>query len=164
MTKKNIDLILSAWKELKSEIESLSKIGKMSLKELQERVDQFISQAEKDLKRVVDKDLQVLLKKINKERIGLEKLFEKTVHQEIEKAKKFLTAKKKDLSKLQSYIEKSILNTKKNSAKKSTTIKKKTKKKASSPTKKATKKVVKKTTTASKKVTKKKTAKKKTNR
>lgn len=153
MTQKNVDALLKQWNQVKGEIEELTKLGQASVTDIQKKVDGFVKSAEKDFKNIVDKDLPALVKKFQKEKATLEKTVEKTVNEEIKKAKAYLEGHKKELNKIQKLVE-SYLPKKKKAAKKKATKKKATKKAAS---KKATKKKA-----AAKKTTKKAVAKKTT--
>ena len=88
MANKTADAVLKSWKEVKVEIESLLKSSK--IKEVQTTFQKFVKTAEKDINRVVDKDLPKLVKKLQSERKTLEKAIDKAVQEEIKKAKKFV--------------------------------------------------------------------------
>ncbi len=107
----NKKLLLKSFQDLKSEIETLRK------------------------KHLV----QGLVDKFHIEKKGLEKRIEKTVVEEVKKAKKFMNEQKKELNKIQKKVEAAI---KKKQASMKKAAKKATKKVAS----KATKKVVRKAT------------------
>lgn len=137
MASKNI---LDSWKKLKSNVDSFIKNNNFD--ELQESVKSMIQTAQKDLSSVVDQDLGAIKKKFKKETAQFEKVVDRIMKQEIEKAKKFVDVQKKELSKLQEKLESLVTSakekpTKKKAAKKATakkTAKKATTKKA--PTKK----------------------------
>src|SRR5690606_9450882 len=99
----------------------------------QDSVKNMIQTAQKDLSSVVDQDLNSIKKKFKKETAQFEKVVDRIMKQEIEKAKKFVDTQKKELSKLQEKLEalvspKAAKPTKKKTAKK--TAKKATTKKA----------------------------------
>lgn len=82
--------------------------------------------------------VQGLVDKFHVEKKGLEKRIEKTVVEEVKKAKKFMNEQKKELNKIQKKVEVAI--------KKRQAAMKKTSKKATKKVAKATKKVAKKAT------------------
>ncbi len=73
--------------------------------------------------------LHVIVERFQAEKKVLEKKIEKTVHEEISKAKKFLNDQKKELNSLSKKVE-TMMKKKKKSPAKKTTKKKVTKKKA----------------------------------
>lgn len=93
-----------------------------------------------DLKQEIDKlkkrqVVQGLVDKFNVEKKSLEKRIEKTVLEEVKKARKFMTEQKKELDKIQKKVEAAIKKKKKASPKKKPAAKA-TKKAASRTTKK----------------------------
>lgn len=81
--------------------------------------------------------VQGLVDKFHVEKKGLEKRIEKTVIDEMKKAKRFMNEQKKELNKIQKKVEAAI-------KKRQTTLKKATKKVAKKTTKKVAKKATKK--------------------
>jgi len=120
--------------EIKNNIETF--ISEVNVTELKESLNTMVKDAQKDLTKLVDKDLGQLKVKFNKEKLVLEK-----------KAKKFFDNHKKEIDSLQSKFDKLV----KTNAKK---IEKKV------PVKAATQDIAKKVAKVTKKVAKK--AKKKT--
>lgn len=122
-TKKKVVSKLNA---LKKNVEDY--VSHVDVNGLKASLNSHVKNAQKDFNRIVNKDLEVLKKKLQKEKLDVEK-----------KAKKFLDGHKKELNALQTRFEK--------------LLKASTKLKAKAPVKaRATKKVAKK---AAKKVTKK---------
>jgi hypothetical protein len=140
---------LTNWKSLKKDINKF--VRENNIVEVQNTVKKMVNQAEKDLKKYVDKDYKVIKKKFDSERRQVEKLLNRTLQAEVKRAKSFLEKQKKEITRLQTKLDKMA------KAADKATKKKVTKKKATK--KKTTKKVAKKAT--KKKATKKKTTKKK---
>lgn len=123
--------------EIKKNVETF--ISDVNVNDLKESLNTMVKDAQKDLSKLVDKDLGNLKSKYQKEKLVLEK-----------KAKKFFENHKKEISALQAKFEKMVKNSGKKAAPKA----------AAAPAKATKKKVSKKVATVAKKVTK-KTAKKK---
>jgi len=68
------DMLLKSFKEIKGEVEKVVK--STQLKDVQGNVKKFIDNAEKDIKGLVEKDLNSLVTKFQKERKSLEKTLE----------------------------------------------------------------------------------------
>lgn len=113
--------------EIKSNVEEF--LADVNVKDLKSSLNLLVQDAQKDFNKLVEKDLQTVKAKLQKERADIEK-----------KAKKFLDGHKKELDGLQAKIEKLL---KRNKAK-AAPAKKATKKKVSKKVSKVVKKVAKK--------------------
>jgi hypothetical protein len=119
--------------EIKKNVETF--ISDVNVNELKESLNTMVKDAQKDLSKLVDKDLGNLKSKYQKEKMALEN-----------KAKKFIEGHKKEITALQKKFEKMV----KEAGKKTST-----KKAAPSPKKKVAKKVAKAVKKTTKKVAKK---------
>lgn len=124
--------------EIRSNIESA--ISSVNVNELKDSLNTMVKDAQKDLSKLVDKDLGTLKTKFQKEKALLEK-----------KAKKFFDNHKKEISALQAKFEKMVKASAKKPAPKAaktaapvSATKKKVAKKIAPITQKTTKKVAKK--------------------
>ena len=120
--------------EIKSNIESA--IASVNVNELKDSLNTMVKDAQKDISKLVDKDLGTLKSKFQKEKAVLEK-----------KAKKFYENHKKEISALQTKFEKMVKASAKKPAPKAA--------KAAAPVSAAKKKVAKKVAPIAKKATKK---------
>lgn len=98
-----------------------------------------------DLKHEIEKlrkkhVVQGLVDKFQVEKKSMEKRIEKTVLEEVKRAKKFMTEQKKELNKIQKKVEAALKNKKTSSKKKAAPKKAATKKVAAKATAKTTKK------------------------
>ncbi len=119
-------------KNLTKEVSSL--FHERNWSKIKKQVDQLISSAKKEVHSFVDEDLTAISKKLKNEKDQLEKLLDSTFKYELDKAKKFVNERKKELNQLQKTIE----SLAKKPSKKKKVSKKKSKKKATK--KKASKK------------------------
>ncbi len=151
MNQKAKKSFLSNMNSLKKDINQFVK--EHNIKEVQATVKKMVLQAEKDLKKYVDKDISVLKRKFAQEKRQIEKLLQKTIDAEVKRAKNFLEKQKKEITKLQKTLDK-LGEAAKKATKKKVSKKKVSKKKATKKVtkKKASKKVVKKKATSKKKV------------
>lgn len=143
MAKKSTASIIKTWTNIKKEVKGLTK-SKNPVQDAQKILKKFVTQAEKDFKNAVAKDIPKLVTRFKKERKDLEKSVEKVVKTEIKKAQKFLKDYKKELEKVNIQLKITLPTrpkkkkvSKKKKAKKKTTRKKATK--ASASKKKVTK-------------------------
>lgn len=149
---KNEQNFFKNFSDLKKEVSKSFQKNKMV--DLQKQVKKRLLKAEKDLIKVVGKDVNIVAKKFKKEKSAIVKYIEKTVQDEVKKAKKFLDTQIKDLNSLQKKLE-GYIETKKSS--KNSGVKKATKKKKVAK-KSTTKKAVATKTARAKKVSKKSAA------
>lgn len=153
MAKKSTASIIKTWTSIKKEVKGLTK-SKSPVQDAQKILKKFVTQAEKDFKSAVEKDIPKLITRFKKERKDLEKSVEKVVKTEIKKAQKFLKEYKKELEKVNIQVRVTLPSMPKK--------KKVTKKKTKAKKKTTTRKKATKASPAKKKVTKRKTAKKST--
>lgn len=124
------DKVMGKINEIKSNIETF--IADVNVNEIKASVNTMMKDAQKDINKLVDKDLVSLKKKFHKEKAILEK-----------KANKFLDGHKKEIQALKSKFEKMVKSSKKSPAK-SAAAAGATKKKVSKKVAKVVKKVAKK--------------------
>ena len=147
MAKKPAAIIIKRWTSIKKEVKGLAK-SKKPVQDAQKILKKFVTQAEKDIKSAVEKDIPKLVTRFKKEKKDLEKSVEKVIKSEIKKAKSFI----KELEKVNVQVKVTLPDFKKK--KKKVTKKKATKKKGTK--KKTSARAGKKKTTTRKKATKKK--------
>jgi len=99
MVQKNKQQIIDSLKAFKGNVDTFLKEN--NLKDLQASVEKLIKDAQQDLNTVIDKDIKVFKKKFMAEKKAIESL----VNAEINKAKKFVEAQKKEFTKLANKLE-----------------------------------------------------------
>ena len=85
---------------------------------LKSNIESVIKEKQKDFAQLLNKDVGVMKKKLQKEKIVIEKTVSQIVNKELMKAKKFLDAQKKEINKLQAKLEKVVQAKKKAGTKK----------------------------------------------
>lgn len=123
MAKKPASAIIKRWTSIKKEVKGLAK-SKKPVQDAQKILKKFVTQAEKDIKSAVEKDIPKLVTRFKKEKKDLEKSVEKVIKTEIKKAKSFI----KELEKVNVQVKVTLPDFKKKKKKK-VTKKKATKKK-----------------------------------
>ncbi|GEM_PF-5583340 len=86
MKEETMEKLMKSWKDVKNEINELVKTKDKNIKKIQATVNKFVTSAQADVKKAVDN----------------------AVGTEVEKAKKFVKAKKTELEKLQKRVEEQI--------------------------------------------------------
>ncbi len=127
MSKQAKKTFLSNWRTLKTDINKF--VRENNIKEVQSTVKKMVSQAEKDIKKYVDKDVSVIKRKFSSERKQVEKLLKRTLAAEVKRANSFLEKQKKEITKLQTRLDKLAKAANKSAAAAKKTSKKKTTKK-----------------------------------
>jgi hypothetical protein len=109
MSEETKNKVMGKINEIKSNIESF--ISDVNVSELKSSFNLMVKDAQKDFNKLIDKDLQNVKKKLNKEKADFEL-----------KAKKFLDGHKKELDTLQSKFEKLVKATSQLKTKKGPTV------------------------------------------
>jgi hypothetical protein len=109
MSEETKNKVMGKINEIKSNIETF--ISDVNVSELKSSFNLMVKDAQKDFNKLVDKDLQIVKKKLNKEKADIEM-----------KAKKFLDGHKKELDMLQSKFEKLMKATSSLKTKKGPTV------------------------------------------
>ena len=135
MADKQIRVILNTWKDVKRDIHSFIKSGRVQ--KAQDSVKKYIESAQKDLNNLMKQDISTIKARLKKEQKEIEKTLDNVLRTEGEKLKKFLKDKKKNFSQIQQKLDTYAKRKKKTSKKVTSRVSKKSKKKVS---KKASKK------------------------
>lgn len=106
MSEETKNKVMGKINEIKSNIETF--ISDVNVNDLKASVNLMVKDAQKDFNKLVDKDLDIVRKKLQKEKNDFEA-----------KARKFLDGHKKEIASLQSKVEKLVKATQKLSQKKS---------------------------------------------
>lgn len=140
-TESGSNVVVDGLKNIKSTVETFAKENNLS--SLKNDVKASVKKAQKEFSGLVNKDIAEVKKRFAKEKAQLEKVVSATLNKEMIKAKKFLASHKKELTSLQTKVEKLVKAQKTKVTKKVAPLKKATKKVA-------TKKVATKKTTTKK--------------
>ncbi|MBY0515786.1 MAG: hypothetical protein K2P81_02680 [Bacteriovoracaceae bacterium] len=104
-------------KNVKSTVETL--VHDVNVSQLKSQVKNLVKEAQKDFAKLVDRDIASAKKKFAAEKSGLEKEIKKQTLM----AKKFIAVQKKEITALQTKLEKLVASKKKSPAKKKATKK-----------------------------------------
>ena len=124
MSDKQIRIILNTWKDIKRDIHTFVKSGRVQ--KAQDSIKKYIESAQKDL---MKQDIKTIKARLKKEQKQIEKTLDNVLRTETEKLKKFLKDKKKNFVQVHDKLDSYAKRKKKTSKKASKTSKKKTSKK-----------------------------------
>ena len=115
---KQLKKLMESWEKLKKDANVFIKDNK--LEGHKKKLEKFIKETNKDINKLIDKDFTAAKKTFLSEKKQIEKLLEKTVKDEINKAKKFLKTQKSEINKIQKNVEDIVKKSAKKVSKKTT--------------------------------------------